>query len=341
MPATGVSARRICCRAADVAELKQAGVGEVVAAVLDADDLGEDEAAARIAERAALSTASKSKPAATGRVNIHARAAGVFTVDRALIDAINRIDPAITIATVAEYAAVEAGQMVATVKIIPFAVKSGLVEAAVEAVRGREAFAARPFRPVKVGLIQTVLPGVKDSVLAKTVKVTEARLARSGSRVTAERRTGHEEKAVAEALKALARRQRHRGDVRRVGDERSGRRHSRGDPAGRRRGHPRRHAGRSRQPHRRRQISGQAGARRAGLRQEPQGERLRLGARPADRRHRRQRCRHCRAWRRRAADGNSDAAAAARDGRGRRSRRASMRSCSPPAARAAWAGRTS
>ena len=32
-------------------------------------------------------------------------------------------------------------------------------------------------------MIQTVLPGVKDSVLAKTVKVTEARLARSGSRV--------------------------------------------------------------------------------------------------------------------------------------------------------------
>ena len=106
-----------------------------------------------------------------------------------LIDAINRIDPAITIATVAEYAAVEAGQMVATVKIIPFAVKSGLVEAAVGLCEARDAFAARPFRPVKIGLIQTVLPGVKDSVLAKTVKVTEARLARSGSRVTADRRT--------------------------------------------------------------------------------------------------------------------------------------------------------
>ena len=121
-----------------------------------------------------------------------------------LIDAINRIDPAITIATVAEYAAVETGQMVATVKIIPFAVKSGLVEAAVGLCEAREAFAARPFRPVKVGLIQTVLPGVKDSVLAKTVKVTEARLARSGSRVTADRRTAHEEKAVAAALKSLA-----------------------------------------------------------------------------------------------------------------------------------------
>ena len=47
----------------------------------------------------------------------------------------------------------------------------------------------KPFRPMRVGLVQTVLPGVKDSVLAKTVRVTEARLARSGSRITGERRT--------------------------------------------------------------------------------------------------------------------------------------------------------
>ena len=50
-----------------------------------------------------------------------------------------------------------------------------------------------------------MLPGIKDSVLAKTVRVTEARLARSGSRVTAERRTPHDEAAVAEALTSLAR----------------------------------------------------------------------------------------------------------------------------------------
>ena len=67
--------------AADVAELKQAGVGEVVAAILDADDLGEDEAAARIAGALRVDGV-EIKPAATGRVNIHARAAGVFTVDR-------------------------------------------------------------------------------------------------------------------------------------------------------------------------------------------------------------------------------------------------------------------
>ena len=74
-------------------------------------------------------------------------AAGVFTVDTALIDAINRVDPAITIATVAEYAAVEAGQMVATVKIIPFAVKAALVDAG----RRSSAPAARPLPSSRSG----------------------------------------------------------------------------------------------------------------------------------------------------------------------------------------------
>ena len=94
--------------------------------------------------------------------------------------------------------------MVATVKIIPFAVQSALVDTVAKLCAGREAFTVKPFRAMKVGLVQTVLPGVKDSVLAKTLKVTEARLARSGGRVTAERRTEHDEADVAEALTALA-----------------------------------------------------------------------------------------------------------------------------------------
>ena len=206
--ATNVGERRLRkahrLSADDVAELKLAGATEVIAAVLDADDLAEDEAATRIA-RAFVVEGIETKPAATGRVNMYAKAAGVFTVDRALIDAINRVDPSITIATVAEFAAVEAGRMVATVKIIPFAVKAALVETVAAIAEARRAFAVKAYRPVKVGIVQTVLPGIKDSVLAKTLKVTEARLARSGSHVTAERRTDHREAAVADALKSLAR----------------------------------------------------------------------------------------------------------------------------------------
>lgn len=188
----------------DIAALKAAGIGEVVAAVLAEDDLGEDAAAARIA--AGMSHRNiEVKPAATGRVNLHAGASGVFTVDAGMIDAINAVDPAITIATLAQHAPVEKGQMVATVKIIPFAVAASLVDSAVRICGGREIFAVNAYRPVTVGVIQTVLPGVKPSVLDKTLRVTEARLARSGGRLTAERRTPHEIAPVAAAATQLAR----------------------------------------------------------------------------------------------------------------------------------------
>ncbi|UCI23786.1 NTP transferase domain-containing protein [Mesorhizobium sp. B2-8-5] len=188
----------------DIAALKAAGIGEVVAAVLAENDLGEDAAAATIA--AAMSHRNiEVKPAATGRVNLHAGAAGVFTVDAGMIDAINAVDPAITIATLAQHAPVEKGQMVATVKIIPFAVAASLVDNVARICAGREIFAVNAYRPITVGVIQTVLPGVKPSVLDKTLRVTEARLARSGGRLTAERRTPHEIAPVAAAATQLAR----------------------------------------------------------------------------------------------------------------------------------------
>ena len=185
----------------DVELLLQAGVREVIAAVLDPDDLDEDEAARRIAAALRASGAEARAPA-TGRVNLHARAAGIFLVDRKVIDAINGIDPAITIATLSPFAAVDAGQMVATVKIIPFAVPENLVAQAEAVCAAREAFSVRPFQPRRVGLVQTVLPGVKASVLDKTARITEARLARSASRLTGEMRPPHEEGRLAAAIRA-------------------------------------------------------------------------------------------------------------------------------------------
>lgn len=49
-------------------------------------------------------------------------------------------------------------------------------------------------------LVQTRLPGTKESVLDKTVGVTRQRLSAAGSRLAAEWRTPHEEEAVAEAV---------------------------------------------------------------------------------------------------------------------------------------------
>ncbi|PWK67614.1 molybdopterin-binding/glycosyltransferase family 2 protein [Aminobacter sp. AP02] len=190
--------------AEDIAILAAAGLKEIVVAVLEPGDLGEDQAAEAIAAIMHHRHV-EVKPAATGRVNLHALEAGVFTVDAGLIDAINAIDPSITVATLAQHATVEKGQMVATVKIIPFAVAGHLVRQATELCAAREIFAVNPFVPKRVGVIQTMLPSVKPSVLDKTTRLTEQRLARSGSRLTAERRTAHETSEVAEAAKLLAR----------------------------------------------------------------------------------------------------------------------------------------
>lgn len=129
--------------AEDVEILRQAGFEEVIAAVLDGDDIEENEAAARIAERLGFAGAT-ARPPATGRVNIFAHTDGIFTVDRALVDAVNRVDPDVTLATLAEYAPVTAGQMVATVKIIPFAVKQPVLDRVLDASAGRQALPSTP-----------------------------------------------------------------------------------------------------------------------------------------------------------------------------------------------------
>lgn len=187
----------------DIAAMRACGLTQVIAAVMEEGDLDENEAAARIAAQLA-GEGVVARDAMTGRVNLYAGEAGLFTVDRAVIDEINAIDPAITIATLPEFSAVEEGRMLATVKIIPFAVSAALVERATAVVKGRRALALHPFMPRDVGLVQTVLPSVKESVLDKTAQRTAERLSRSHSRITVERRVAHEAQEVAGALGALA-----------------------------------------------------------------------------------------------------------------------------------------
>lgn len=187
--------------AADIALLRAEGVRTVIAARLEPGDLDEDQAAERLAATLAVEGISARAPT-TGRVNLHAQKAGLFIVDRQAVDAVNAVDPAITMATLPDYSAVSEGQMVATVKIIPFAVSAAQVDRAASAAHG-PVFSLRPFRAMRVGVVQTALPSLKDSVLDKTARITVERLQRSGSHVTRELRPVHEPDAVARAITAL------------------------------------------------------------------------------------------------------------------------------------------
>jgi molybdenum cofactor cytidylyltransferase len=176
--------------AADLAFLAEADVNEVIVARLDAGDLPEDEAATRIAT-AIVPDHLRFSPAATGRVNVYATVTGLFVANRAVVDRMNRIDPAITLACLADHVSVDAGDMVATVKIIPLAVPGRSVEQVATVLRSEPAFEVKPFAPRRAALIATELPSLKPQVMDKTRAVLAARLSQSGSRLDTERRVGH------------------------------------------------------------------------------------------------------------------------------------------------------
>jgi len=187
----------------DCTALAASGASSLVVACLEPGDVGEDEAAARLAKAAMGPGLDRDEPF-TGRMNLYAKNGGVLVVDPEAVTAANRIDPAITFATLANHSRVAAGRMVATAKIISFALPGTLVSAAEEALRGAVRIAA--FQPRRVGLVATRLPHLKASTMDKTRRVLEDRLRPSGSAVIAENRVPHETQAVAEAMQDLQRR---------------------------------------------------------------------------------------------------------------------------------------
>jgi molybdenum cofactor cytidylyltransferase len=188
----------------DVARLKAAGASTVVAARLDADDMHEDEAAAAVARALAGEGIEVTAPF-TGRCNHFAREAGLAVVDHERIDALNELDEAVTVATLPPFARVEPRQMVATVKIIPYAAPRTAVSRAIEVAQSanQPLVSVAPFKALRAGLVQTRLPGTRDKVLDKAVGTTTKRLTSLGSSLVGERRVAHEATAIAGALKEL------------------------------------------------------------------------------------------------------------------------------------------
>jgi len=186
---------------AEVEALKRAGVEEVVVVRLEDGDISEDLAAGSIAQAIAGDGVDVER-AFTGRSNLFATRAGVLVVDRTAVDNINRVDEAITFATLPAFKAVVPGEMIATVKIVPFGIKADLGAMAVAAAQtGRMSVA--PYTVKRVGIVSTLLPGLAPKVIEKTLRVTADRLAPAGAAIIAERRVPHEEAALAASVKEL------------------------------------------------------------------------------------------------------------------------------------------
>ena len=217
--------------AADVDALHAAGLTEVVCARIEADELDENTAAAAIAAALVreltrvdldelafeiLGTAAgiglRVDAEKTGRANVRAAVHGLFVVDEAAITRANSIDEAITIATLSDSRPVRAGEIVATVKIIPFAVKAREVYAACETVRSTDvrneprapAIRVSAWVPRRAGLVLTQFPSTVPAILDRATAALRTRLARVDSELAKDIRVAHEIDAVADAIKALA-----------------------------------------------------------------------------------------------------------------------------------------
>jgi molybdenum cofactor cytidylyltransferase len=182
--------------------LRAARHGEVIAARLESGDVPEDEAADRMANAMLRPLIARSR-AATGRVNLLAEARGLLRVDVALIDRLNALDESLTLATLPDFTVVEPKDMLATLKVIPFAVPGGALQVAEAMLRGAPALTLHPFRPLRVGLVTSELPGQKEKVIENGAEATRARVEALGGTLLPHERCAHETPAVAEALHRL------------------------------------------------------------------------------------------------------------------------------------------
>lgn len=185
--------------AEDVAAASAAGLTRLTIARLEPGDVGEDAAAGRLAARLAGPGLVALAPV-HGRVNLAARAAGVFIADAAMVAAVNAVDEALTLATLAPGARVAAGEIVATIKTIRYAIAERALSTAETATYP---LAVTGFATRDIAFLATTLSGVSDKALAKTEAVTRARVESLGGRFAPLPPCPHETAALAERLTNL------------------------------------------------------------------------------------------------------------------------------------------
>ena len=160
----------------DLALLERSGVASIFAAIPAPGDVAEDEAALAVAKAIGGEGLRVQEPF-TGRANLHAVQHGMVVVDAERVRALNRIHESLTLATAAPFEVVETRQMVATVKIIPFAVPRSVLAEALAVIGADPLIRVETFKHRRAGLVITRLPQTKPSLIAKSETAIRERIA--------------------------------------------------------------------------------------------------------------------------------------------------------------------
>lgn len=183
----------------DLGNLAAAGHDTLTVARLEPGDLHEDAAATALAQALVLEPTAQGiriSGAGTGRVNLYAAQAGLVQLDRARLEAFNGVDAMITIATVPDLHRVDAGGMIATIKVISYAVSE-------HAVQQASAQAAQAIRVLPVVIPTATLIETRVSAETPSDKGRAAmagRLHRMGISLSARVVVPHQQEPLAAAI---------------------------------------------------------------------------------------------------------------------------------------------
>jgi molybdenum cofactor cytidylyltransferase len=188
--------------AEDISALEAAGFKSVTVARRDDDDVDEDTAARQLALVSAGQGVS-AQQAFTGRANLHASVYGLVVVDRDRVNAINHIHESLTLATLLPHSVVTPKQMLATVKVIPFAVNQSVLQRALEIVAEKPLLHVRMFQKKHVSLVITTVAQTKSSIIAKSEASIRERLQALGLDLKEVQIVSHVQSDVEQSIRVL------------------------------------------------------------------------------------------------------------------------------------------
>ncbi len=187
---------------ADVSLLRASGIETVFAAKLGPGDVAEDIAAASVS-KAIGGKGTLAQAPFTGRANLHASVHGLAIVDAARVHALNRLHESLTVATLQPFALVQPREMVATVKVIPFAVPGDVLTQALAIIGTEPLIHVAAFQPKRCGLIITQLPQTKSTLIVKSEAAMRERVMALNGSLAEVLITGHATAEVAAAIAQL------------------------------------------------------------------------------------------------------------------------------------------
>lgn len=165
----------------DIPKLLDIGKQHVFIWEDNAGEIHEEDCARRLSEMTTVSNAHYGN-ISEGKVQLIADEPGMFRIDTALLEEINRIGD-ITICTLPNHYPVKPGQKLVSMRIVPLVTQESQIEKAEALTKGKQLYDLRPYQQKKVGMIITGSEIYHGRIKDKFETVARAKLAQYPSEI--------------------------------------------------------------------------------------------------------------------------------------------------------------